>query len=72
MTTYYITVNVIKNGKGYEGARVYRYNGPEQKTDKQGKTTIETTNSTVTIFVNGSTVYNGSTSSCPNPLNVNI
>lgn len=68
--TYYITVNVIKDGRGCKGARVKRFNGEEKLTNEQGKVTIETENSEITIYVNGEEKYEGFTSKCPNPLNV--
>lgn len=70
--TYYITVNVIKNGVGCKDARVKRYGGVEIKTNDQGKAIIETNDSKITIYVNGSEKYDGWTSECPNPLSIEL
>ena len=68
----YITVIVRKNGRGEPGYRVKAYGGPELRTDSSGKATVEASGSTVSIYVNGRTVYDGSAYRCDNPLIVDI
>ena len=68
----YITVVVLKDGRGQPGYRVKAYSGSEFRTDSAGKATIEAEGSNVSIYVNGRTVYEGSTHRCDNPLFVQL
>ena len=68
----YITVIVRKAGRGQPGHRVKAYGGPDLKTDSSGKATVEASGSTVSIYVNGRTVYEGSALRCDNPLIVDV
>ena len=68
--SHYITVIVVKDGRGQAGCRVKAYGGQEQRTDSSGKATIEAAGSNVTIYVDGSQKYDGSASRCPNPLTI--
>lgn len=68
----YITVIVRKDGRGQPGYRVKAYGGPELRTDSSGKATVEASDSTVSIYVNGRTVYEGSAYRCDNPLIVDV
>lgn len=67
---YAISVMVIdkKTRKGLSGHKVKRYGGTDVKTDSSGRATIVSDASSVTIYVNGAQVYNGSASSAPNPI----
>ena len=68
----YITVIAIKNGYGQSGHKVKTYGGNEERTDSSGKAIIEAAGSSVTIFLNGRTVYDGSSARCPNPLKIEL
>jgi hypothetical protein len=64
-----ITVKVVdKDGYGLSGYKVKAYGGNVVLTDRTGKASIEADGSTVSIYVNGSEEYSGSTSNCDNPL----
>lgn len=64
----YITVIVVKNGRGQSGYRVKPYGGVEVRTDSNGKAVVEASGSEVSIYVDGRTAWEGATSRCPNPL----
>lgn len=64
-----IKVKVVDgDGFGMSGYRVKTYGGPELKTNKDGTVLIDAEGSTVSIYVNGRTEYEGSVNRCPNPL----
>ena len=64
-----ITVKVVdKNGYGLSGYKVKAYGGDIVKTNSDGKAIIEADGGQVSIYVNGSAEYEGSTSNCDNPL----
>jgi len=64
-----IRVKVVdRNGYGKSGYKVKVYGGQEVKTDREGTAVVEAKNSSVAIYVEGATAYDGYTSSCPNPL----
>jgi len=67
---YAIKVMVVerKTNKGLSGMRVKTYGGSEVKTNANGMATLVAQNSTVTVYVEGSTAYDGSASSAPNPI----
>lgn len=52
---------VNDKGNGQLGQRVKLYGGSEQRTDKEGCTSILIKSSTVSIYVNGFTAYSGAT-----------
>lgn len=64
-----IKVRVVnKDWYGLSGYRVKTYGGDEVRTDRDGTAFIDANGSTVSIYVNGRTEYDGSVSRCPNPL----
>lgn len=64
-----IKVKVVdKNGYGLSGYRVKAYGGEELRTNRDGTALVDAEGSTVSIFVNGRTEYNGPVGRCPNPL----
>lgn len=66
-----ITVKVLNsNGYGLPGYKVKAYGGDAVITDRNGNAAIEADGNAVTIYVNGTQVYSGSTSNCENPLRV--
>lgn len=67
---YAIRVMVINKTtrKGLSGQKVKLYGGNEIKTDSSGVANIVATSSSITVYVNGTTAYNGSASSAPNPI----
>lgn len=67
---YAIKVMVIDKNtrKGVSGQKVKLYGGKEVKTDSSGIATVVATSSSVTVYVNGTTAYDGSASSAPNPI----
>lgn len=68
-STYVIDVLVVnKDGKGVSGHQVKRYGGVAVKTNSQGKATVIADASSVTIYVDGSQVYDGSSSKAPKPI----
>ena len=67
----FITVNVVnKEGYGLSGYTVKTYGGDGQKTDRNGTAVVQAEGNQVSIYVNGTTVYSGSTANCENPLTV--
>ena len=70
--TRVITVLVVdKDGVGLNGYKVNAYGGEKISTDNSGKAQIIVDSERVSIYVNGRTEYEGSTSRCENPLIVN-
>ena len=59
------------NGYGLRGYKVKTYGGDVFTTESDGKVSLEVESSSVTIYVNGTQEYSGSTSRCPSPLIVN-
>lgn len=53
---------VNEKGIGQLGQRVKVYGGSEQRTDREGCTSLLITSSTVSIYVNGHTAYSGTSS----------
>jgi len=68
--SYAIKVMVVdkKTRKGLSGHKVKNYGGSEVKTDSKGIATVVSDSSSVTVYVNGFEVYDGSASSAPNPI----
>ena len=62
---YAINVMVVnrKTNKGLSGLKVKTYGGSKIKTHANGMVTLVANKSTVTVYVEGSTVYDGSASS---------
>lgn len=67
---YVIKVLVVsKNSrKSLSDETVKLYGGGETKTDSSGMATLIANNSTVSVYVNGRTVYDGYASSAPDPI----
>lgn len=64
-----IRVKVVdSNGYGLSGMKVNAYGGDVSRTDRDGEAVVDVDSSSVSIYVNGRTAYEGSTSNCPNPL----
>lgn len=64
----YITVIITnRDGKAQSGVKVSTMSS-ETRTDNNGQATICVSGSSITIFVNGRTVYDGFASSCPNQI----
>ena len=64
-----IAVRVVdKDGYGLAGYAVKTYGGNVVKTDRDGEAVVQAGGSQVTIYVNGSTEFSGSTVNCKNPL----
>lgn len=53
-----VKVQVFKNQKAYQGAKVNLYQVGTKKTDKDGMATFTTDKSAVSIIVNGTTKIN--------------
>lgn len=68
--SYAINVMVIdrKTRKGKSGYRVKASGGAEVKTDASGMATVITSQSSTSIYVDGTTVYSGYASKAPNPI----
>jgi len=67
---YLIKVMVVdkKTKRGLEGYRVKTYSGKETKTDKNGMANLIVEDSRVTVYVNGTEVYDGYTYNAPDPI----
>lgn len=71
MATRAITVFVAdQHGYGKYGYQVWAYNGERKYTGKDGKALVFIDGERASIYVNGITVYDGTTSRCPNPLQI--
>lgn len=54
-----------KDGKGLSGQKVNKYNGEKMSTDRNGFASFIHDGSKLTVFVNGTTVFDGFTHDCP-------
>lgn len=70
MAAYAIKVMVIDktSRKGVSGQKAKLYGGSVVKTNSSGIATLIATSSSVTVYVNGTTAYNGSASNAPDPI----
>lgn len=68
MSNTYISVIVTNNqGKAKSGVKVAT-SRQEIQTDDNGYATLSTDSKSIVIYVQGSKVYDGFVSACPNPL----
>lgn len=67
---YAIKVMVVDkvSRKGISGQKVKLYGENEVRTDSSGVVNMMATSSSITVYVNGATAYNGSSSNAPNPI----
>src|SRR5262245_10965322 len=68
--TYYVTVAVIRKGtnEGMSGVKVKMYGQEPVKTGGDGKATVSSSNVFDSIYVEGTTVYDGDLSCAPKPI----
>lgn len=72
MATSYISVVVLdRNGKGKSGVKIETISS-QTTTDDNGQATITTDSNNIAIFIQGSKVYDGFVSNCPNPIIYNL
>jgi hypothetical protein len=57
-----------KSGKGKPGYKVNSYGKEAVKTDAKGMATVISSSSSITVYVEGSEIYNGSASKAPKPI----
>lgn len=74
MASWVVNVLVVnkKTKKGVSGQYVNLYNKPKVKTDKDGKATLVSSDSSVDVYCKGSSFYSGSVSSAPDPIVIEI
>lgn len=56
------------NNYGISGCKVSLYTGEETRTDSNGKATLIANDSSCTVYVDGTEVYDGYVSNLPSPI----
>jgi hypothetical protein len=69
MATYVISVLIVNStGRGIGGIYVNLYGKNKVKTNSEGLATLTSNSSSVTVYANGTQIYDGSVSSAPDPI----